>query len=65
MNIQYISDSKGKTSGVFIPIDDWNKIKVRLFELDEEINDIPVWHIKEVRRRLEDFQNNKEALDFN
>jgi len=27
MNLQYISDSKGRHTGVFIPIEDWEKIK--------------------------------------
>ncbi len=27
MSLQYISDSKGKTSGVFIPIQEWNRLK--------------------------------------
>ncbi len=66
MNLQYISDSKGKTSGVFIPIEDWNRIKEKLCEVDLEISDIPVWHIEEVRKRIEDFKHRKEiALDFN
>ncbi len=27
MRLQIIEDSKGKTTGVFIPINDWNKLK--------------------------------------
>jgi hypothetical protein len=27
MRLQVIQDSKGKTTGVFIPIGDWNKLK--------------------------------------
>ena len=27
MRIQYISDCKGKTSGVYIPIQEWNRLK--------------------------------------
>jgi hypothetical protein len=27
MSLQYISDSKGKTSGVYIPIQEWNRLK--------------------------------------
>jgi hypothetical protein len=30
MNLQYISDSKGRHTGVFIPIEDWEKIKNQL-----------------------------------
>jgi len=34
MNLQYISNSKGKKTGVFIPIDDWEKIKDHLVNLE-------------------------------
>ena len=27
MSLQYISDSIGKTSGVYIPIQEWNRLK--------------------------------------
>jgi hypothetical protein len=27
MNVQYISDNTGKTTGVFIPISEWNELK--------------------------------------
>lgn len=36
MNLQYISDSKGKTAGVFIPIKDWEALKKKHDGLDEE-----------------------------
>jgi hypothetical protein len=35
MNLQYISDHKGKISGVFIPIKEWNTIKEQLHLPDE------------------------------
>jgi len=36
MNLQYISDSKGKTTGIFIPIKDWEVLKKRHDGLEEE-----------------------------
>jgi hypothetical protein len=36
MNLQYISDSKGKTTGVYIPIQDWEKLKSKYSGLEEE-----------------------------
>ena len=30
MNLQYISDNKGKKTGVFIPIDDWKILQKHL-----------------------------------
>lgn len=63
MNLQYISDNKGKTTGVFIPISDWNELKNRYRDIEQM--DIPDWQIDEVRERLEDYKKNpEEALDF-
>ena len=36
MNLQYISDSKGKTAGVFIPIKEWEGLKAKFKGLEEE-----------------------------
>ncbi len=35
MNLQYISDNKGKTTGVFIPIQEWEDLKARFEGLEE------------------------------
>ena len=37
MNLQYISDNKGKKTGVFIPIDDWKILQKHLSGLVELI----------------------------
>ena len=66
MNLQYISDSTGKTTGVFIPISEWNELKAKYKGIDQEQIDIPAWQIQEVRKRLDDYKDNPEqALDFN
>jgi hypothetical protein len=63
MNVQYISDNTGKTTGVFIPISEWNELKDKYKDI-ENIN-VPIWQIKEVRKRLDDYKNNPElAMDF-
>lgn len=36
MNLQYISDNKGKTTGVFIPIQEWEGLKSKFKGLEEE-----------------------------
>ena len=33
MNLQYVSDNKGKKTGVFIPIDDWKILQKHLSDL--------------------------------
>jgi hypothetical protein len=35
MNLQYISDYKGKTTGVFIPIQEWEALKTKFKGLEE------------------------------
>ena len=35
MNLQYISDNKGKTTGVFIPIQEWEGLKSQFKGLEE------------------------------
>lgn len=36
MNVQYISDNRGKTTGVFIPIEEWEGLKSKFKGLEEE-----------------------------
>ena len=60
MNLQYITNSKGVLSGVFIPIEDWELIKK---ELDSEL-EIPEWHKEILVDRLEKFQTgNPDLMD--
>ena len=65
MNSQYISDSKGQTTGVFIPINEWNNLKNKYKGLEEEDVTIPRWHKKVVRERIDDYRKDPgSALDF-
>jgi hypothetical protein len=64
MNVQYISDNTGKTTGVYIPISEWNKRKGKYKNIEQI--DIPDWQMKEVRKRLEDYKTNPDqVMDFN
>ena len=65
MNLQFISDSKGETTGVYIPIKEWNELKSKFKGIElEEIN-MPEWHKNIVLDRLNDHKNNPEqAIDF-
>ena len=66
MNLQYISDSKGKTTGVFIPIKEWNKLKEKFKGIEKEEIDIPEWHKYLVKERLENYIKNPDSgEDFN
>ena len=65
MNLQFISDSSGKTTGVFIPIKEWNKLKAKYKGIEQEEVDIPTWQMQEVKKRIKDYKNNPDqALDF-
>lgn len=65
MNLQYISDSTGQTTGVFIPIKEWNELKSKYKGIEQKEVDIPFWHMDVVRKRLEDYiKYPEQALDF-
>lgn len=65
MNLQYITDDNGQTTGIFIPIQEWNILKAQLKDIDQELSPIPEWHREVVRRRMELYQGGKEkAIDF-
>ncbi len=65
MNLQYISDSTGHTTGVFIPINDWNELKDKYKGIEQEEVDIPERHKDLVRQRLEDYRKDpNSAIDF-
>ncbi len=65
MNLQYISDSKGRTTGVFIPINEWNDLKNKYKNIEQEGINIPEWHKDLVLKRLKDYEQNPDsAMDF-
>ena len=65
MNLQFISDSEGQTTGVYIPINEWNALKRKFKDIELEEFDIPTWQMDEVRERMEEYKSNPDqALDF-
>ena len=58
MSIQYITDSEGKTTGVFIPIEEWNALKSQLQHLDISAEAIPDWQKDVVRERIRTYEEN-------
>ena len=62
MNLQYITDDKGQTTGVFIPIREWNDIKSRYRDIEP---DIPNWHKEIIDQRLKNYEGfPDQAIDF-
>jgi hypothetical protein len=65
MNLQYISDSKGQTTGVFIPIKEWNQLKNKYKGIEHEDMNIPEWHKDTVRQRFMDYKTHTVTpIDF-
>ena len=66
MSLQFISDSKGETTGVFIPINEWNELKTKFKGIEGmDITTVPNWHIDLVRDRMSEYHKHPEqVLDF-
>ena len=67
MNVQYISDSNGVPTGVFIPLKDWDELKAKYNDIKDKLEDsgIPDWHKTELDKRLADYHNNTtQVLSF-
>lgn len=65
MSLQFISDSTGQTTGVFIPINEWNELKSKFKGIEQEEIGVPEWHIPIVKERKEHYKANPgQALDF-
>jgi len=65
MNLQYITDGNGQTTGVFIPIKEWNDLKTKFKIIDESALEVPEWHKAIVRERMELYKKNPGlASDF-
>ncbi len=61
MKLKYISDSKGITRGVYIPIGDWDALKLKYREIEqEEDHPIPDWVADILVQRMEDYKNGLE-----
>jgi len=58
MSLQYISDSTGQTTGIFIPIDEWNEMKKKFRGIDLFEIDIPDWQKSITQERLAEYRKN-------
>jgi hypothetical protein len=57
MNPQYTYDKQGKAVGVFLPIDDWNRLKNNL-----PAEELPQWQKDIIDQRLMMIKQNPESL---
>lgn len=57
MKTQIIQDHKGKPTGIFIPIEDWNNIKKKYPDIDHFDDELPQWQKDILDIRLNDLDN--------
>jgi hypothetical protein len=62
MRLQVIQDSKGKNTGVFIPMEDWNLIKNQYPNIENADNELDQWEKDLIDIRLDEIQNNSQSL---
>jgi hypothetical protein len=69
MSLQFIKDTEGNTTGVFIPIDEWQSLKNINAVLDQKEAETAVelapWQKQLIDKRLNDYyQNPFDMMDF-
>jgi hypothetical protein len=69
MNLQFIHDNKGNTTGVYIPIEEWQSLKETYDVLQKEevenVKELMPWQKQLLDERLDDYyQNPTSLMDF-
>lgn len=69
MTLQFIHDNRGNTTGVFIPIEDWQALKTKYIELQKEetenVVELVPWQKQIIDERLSDYYRNpSDVADF-
>lgn len=62
MKLQVIQDAKGNHAGVFIPIEDWNRIKSQYPDIEHTDFDLNEYEKDLIDKRLEAIANNPQRL---
>jgi lipase chaperone LimK len=70
MSLQFIQDNNGNTTGVYIPIEDWQNLKQQYVELNgieaAQKNDLADWQKEIIDNRLADYYKNPSSnIDIN
>lgn len=69
MTLQFIHDNRGNTTGVFIPIEDWQTLKGKYTDLQNEETqngtELTSWQKDILDERLDDYYKNPDdVVDF-
>lgn len=62
MSTQIIHDHNGNATGVFIPIKDWEKMKIEYPDIESPENELPDWEKDLIDKRLASIEKNPERL---
>jgi hypothetical protein len=67
MTLQFIHDNKGNTTGVFIPIEEWQTLKTKYTDLQKEesenIVEFSAWQKQIIDDRLNDYYSNSNDVE--
>lgn len=69
MTLQFIQDNRGNTTGVFIPIEEWESLKTKYADLHKEeaknALELAPWQKQIINERLSDYYKNpSDVADF-
>lgn len=69
MTLQFIHDNRGNTTGVFIPIEEWQTLKTKYTDLQKEeaenVVELAPWQKHIIDERLSDYYKNPtDVADF-
>lgn len=69
MTLQFIHDNRGNTTGVFIPIEEWQSLKTKYTDLQKEeaenLVELAPWQKQIIDERLSDYYKNPtDVSDF-
>jgi len=69
MTFQFIHDNRGNTTGVFIPIEEWQNLKAKYNDLEKEeaqnLTELTSWQKNVIDERLNEYYKNPlDVSDF-
>jgi hypothetical protein len=62
MRTQVIQDHNGTPAGIFIPIKDWEKMKLEYPDIENTENELPKWEKDFIDKRLYAIAKNPERI---
>lgn len=67
MTLQFIKDPNGNTTGVYIPIEEWQDLKLKYTDLEkaevDNLMELTTWQKQILDHRLNDYYNNSEDVE--